>query len=63
MKDWMQIGVFLFVAIIIGFLIYKHTGLKDGQIEPKIVFTAFLSIFATKVVDFAFFRSKKPTPE
>lgn len=63
MKDWMQIGVFIFVAVIIAFLVYKHTGMKDGQIEPKIVFTAFLSIFATKVVDFAFFRSKKTATE
>ena len=63
MKDWMQIGVFLFVAGIIAFLVYEHTGTAEGQVEPKIVYTAFVSIFATKIVDFAFFKSKAPKPE
>lgn len=53
-KDWMQIGVAIFVAGMIAYLVVAHTGIKDGQIKPEIVYTAFVSIFATKIVDFAF---------
>lgn len=59
MKDWMQIWIFFFVAGVIGFLIVKHTGIKPGQVKPEIVFTAFVSIFATKIVDFAYTTIKK----
>ncbi len=53
-KDYMQIGIFVFVAGIIAYLVVMHTGLKPGQVKADIVWTAFLSIFATKVVDFVF---------
>jgi hypothetical protein len=53
-KDWIQIGIAVYVAGIIAYLVVAHTGLKAGQIKPEIVYTAFLSIFATKIVDFAY---------
>lgn len=60
-KDWIQIGIAVYVAGIIAYLVVTHTGLKDGQIKPEIVYTAFLSIFATKIVDFAYKAiTKKP---
>ncbi len=45
-KDWMQIGVFFFVAGMLGFLV-----ITNGDKE-MIMF--FGGIFATKIVDFAF---------
>jgi hypothetical protein len=53
-KDWIQIGIACYVAGIIAYLVVEHTGLETGQIKPEIVYTAFLSIFATKIVDFAY---------
>lgn len=53
-KDYMQIGVFLFVAGMLGFLV-----VTDGDKEAKAFFGG---IFATKVVDFAF-KIKASTKE
>ncbi len=53
-KDWIQIGIAVYVAGMIAFLIVTHTGQAEGQIKPEIVYTAFISIFATKIVDFAY---------
>lgn len=53
-KDWMQIGVFIFVAGMLGFLV-----VTDGDKEAQAFFGG---IFATKVVDFAFKIKVLPKP-
>jgi heme/copper-type cytochrome/quinol oxidase subunit 2 len=53
-KDWMQVGIFMFVAGMIAYLVVMHTGQGEGQVKADIVWTAFISIFATKIIDFAF---------
>ncbi len=53
-KDWMKIGVAVYVAGIIAYLIVKHTGMDEGQIKPADVYIFFSGVFATKIVDFAF---------
>ncbi len=55
----MKMGIAIYVAGIIAYLIVYHTGVSDGQIKPEIVYTAFLSIFATKIVDFVYTALKK----
>ena len=58
-RDWMQIGIAVYVAGMIAYLVVAHTGIDDGQIKPEIIYTAFLSIFATKIVDFIYNHVKK----
>ena len=53
-KDWMKVGIAVYVGGMIGYLVVIHTGIQEGQIKPEIVYTAFLSIFATKIVDFIY---------
>jgi hypothetical protein len=45
-RDYMQIGVFIFVAGLLTFLV-----VTDGDKESKAL---LFGIFATKIVDFAF---------
>ena len=58
-KDWMQIGIAVFIGGMMAYLVVQHSGTGEGQIEPKIIWTALLSIFATKIVDFAYTLKKK----
>lgn len=60
-KDYMKIGIAVWIAGIITYLVVVHTGIKDGLIRPDLVYTAFLSIFATKIVDFVYDTIKKKT--
>lgn len=55
-KDWMQIGIAVFVAGMLAYLV-----VMDGDKEMKMF---FCGIFATKIVDFAFkaIVNKKTTP-
>jgi hypothetical protein len=45
-RDWMQIGIAVFVAGMLAYLV-----IVDGDKEMKMF---FCGIFATKIVDFAF---------
>lgn len=51
-KNWMITWIAFYVCGMITYLVVVHTGTEDGQIKPDIVYTAFISIFATKIVDF-----------
>ncbi len=53
-KDWIQIGIALYVASIIAYLVVFKTGIEEGLIKPDIVYTFFTGVFATKIVDFAY---------
>jgi hypothetical protein len=53
-KDWLQIGIAIYIASIIAYLVVEHTGIEAGQIKPEIVYTFFTGVFATKIVDFAY---------
>jgi hypothetical protein len=59
MNDWMKIGIAVWIAGIITYLVVMHTGTGEGKIEPETVYVAFLAIFATKIVDFVYGKVKK----
>jgi len=53
--DWMQIGVAVFVAGMLAYLI-----VTEGDIEMTMFFSG---IFATKIVDFVYKAKVKPLKE
>jgi len=53
-KDYLQIGIAVYMAGIIGYLVVAHTGIEAGQIKPDLIYTFFTGVFAAKIVDFAY---------
>ncbi len=53
-KDWMKIGICVYIAGKIAYLIVQHTGIDKGQIQHDLIYTFFTGVFATKIVDFAY---------